>query len=390
MKELSRIDQVIFSDLVQKAFDAEFDQNFPENGTFLKQKRSGREYYYYKGYEPTGGAGPTKTSLKYVGPADDPEIAHRAEAFERIKTGYRVRRDLAARLRRAGFPQPTRLQGEVISELAKAGLFRLRATLVGSAAYQTYSGLLGVRLPDELITTDDIDIAKFYGISISIDETKPDIEKVLRKTDPTFAPAFSPDEPSLVSGFKTAQGFKVEFVTPNRGDENYSTKLAAMPSLGKSVGAQVLRFLDFLIHNPVRSILLYDAGIPVLVPAPERYAVHKLIVATQRNALSRDKASKDINQASALIEAFSTIKQAADVGLAWIEAWERGPRWRRRLGVGAMRLPDKSFEILSAGVRDAAKLDGMNSADYGLDDGKDGLLAKISPRKVSAASALNP
>lgn len=390
MKELSHIDQVMFSDLVQKAFDAEFDENFPENGTFHKQNRSGREYYYYKAYEPTRGAGPTKTSLKYVGPANDPEIARRVEAFERIKTGYRVRRDLAARLRRAGFPQPTRLEGEVISELAKAGLFRLRATLVGSAAYQTYSGLLGVRLLGELITTDDVDIAKFYGISISIDETMPDIEKVLRKADPTFTPAFSPDGPSLVPGFKNAQGFKVEFITPNRGDADYSTRLAAMPSLGGSMGAQVLRFLDFLIRNPVRSILLHDAGVPVLVPAPERYAIHKLIVATQRNALSQDKVRKDINQASALIEAFGAVKRASDVGLAWMEAWERGPHWRRRLGVGATRLPDKSFEILSAGVRDAAKLDGKNSADYGLDDGKDGLLTKISPRKASTASAHNP
>jgi hypothetical protein len=96
MKDISRIDQVMFSDLVQKAFDAEFDENFPENGTFLKQKRSGRDYYYYKAYEPTGGIGPTRTSLRYVGPAEDPEIVRRVEAFARIKAGYRVRRDLAA------------------------------------------------------------------------------------------------------------------------------------------------------------------------------------------------------------------------------------------------------------------------------------------------------
>ncbi|QOG21746.1 hypothetical protein [Bradyrhizobium sp. SEMIA] len=64
MKQFSNIDQVMFSDLVQKATDADFDENFPENGTFIKQKRANREYYYYKAYETAGGQGPTKTALK--------------------------------------------------------------------------------------------------------------------------------------------------------------------------------------------------------------------------------------------------------------------------------------------------------------------------------------
>jgi hypothetical protein len=377
MKVFPNIDQVTFSDLVQKSFDADFDDNFPENGTFLKLKRSGRDYYYYKAYDTSGGDQPTKTSMKYVGPASDPEIIKRAETFERVKTGYRARRELAARLRRAGYPAPPRLEGEVIAELAKAGLFRLRATLVGSAAYQTYSGILGVKLPDELITTEDVDIAKFYGISVSIDETMPDMETILKKVDPTFAPDFSGDEPTLFAGYRNARGFKVEFLTPNRGDEVYSSRLAAMPSLGPSVGAQVLRYLDFLIRDPVRSVVLHDAGVPVLVPAPERYAIHKLIVAIKRKRNSEDKAKKDINQAGALMQAFAEVKRGSDLGFAWMEAWERGPRWGRRMALGALRLSDETFGILAAGVSDAAKLDGKPVAEYGLDQGREGLLAHI-------------
>ncbi|MCA1544688.1 hypothetical protein I6F18_32660 [Bradyrhizobium sp. NBAIM32] len=30
---------------------------------------------------------------------------------------------------------------------------------------------------------------------------------------------------------------------------------------------------------------MHDAGVPVLVSAPERYAVHKLIIATKRNVV---------------------------------------------------------------------------------------------------------
>jgi hypothetical protein len=378
MKQFSNIDQVTFSDLVQKVADAAFDDDFPENGTFLKQKRGNRDYYYYKGYQQSGGGGPTKTSMKYVGPVDDPEIAKRVEAFQRTKTGYRARRDLAAKLRRAGYPAPPQMEGLILAELARAGLFRLRATLVGSTAYQTYSGILGVRLPDELVTTEDLDIAKFYGISISIDESMPDIEGVLKKVDPTFAPSFSADEPNLFSGFANAAGFKVEFLTPNRGDDDYGSRLSAMPSLGPSVGAQVLRFLDFLIHEPVRSVVLHDAGISVIVPAPERYAIHKLIVATKRNVFSADKAKKDINQAAALIQAFDATRRASDLGFAWMEAWERGPRWRRRLAVGAMRLADETFDMLVKGIAEAAKLEGRSPDGYGLGAGRDGLLVSVA------------
>ncbi|MCA1415498.1 hypothetical protein I6F30_30875 [Bradyrhizobium sp. NBAIM20] len=64
-------------------------------------------------------------------------------------------------------------------------------------AYRTYSGVVGLKLPDELVTTEDMDIAKFYGISIWIDESMPDIEEILKKVDPTCAPSFSPDETKL-------------------------------------------------------------------------------------------------------------------------------------------------------------------------------------------------
>ncbi|WJI64332.1 GSU2403 family nucleotidyltransferase fold protein [Mesorhizobium sp. C416B] len=41
------------------------------------------------------------------------------------------------------------------------------------------------------------------------------------------------------------------------------------------------RFLDFLIRDPIRTALLHRSGLPVLVPSPQRYAIHKLIVASR-------------------------------------------------------------------------------------------------------------
>ncbi|MEY9104351.1 hypothetical protein ABH994_005500 [Bradyrhizobium yuanmingense] len=252
-------------------------------------------------------------------------------------------------------------------------------------AYRTYSGVVGLKLPDELATTEDMDIAKFYGISIWIDESMPDIEEILKKVDPTCAPSFSPDETKLFSGFANATGFKVEFLTQNRGDEDYSSRLTQMPSLWQSVGAQLLRLLDYLIHEPIRSVVLHDAGVPVLVPAPERYAVHKLIIATKRNVFFADKAKKDINQAGALIQTFNAVKRSSDLGFAWMERWERGARWRRWLGVGALHLSDDTFDTLAKGVAEAAKLGGKPAEEYGLKGGKEGLLARVSIANPTAS-----
>src|SRR3546814_13591419 len=64
----------------------------------------------------------------------------------------RERRDMVRALRAARLPIPDRLTGEVIAALAEAGVFRLRATLIRSIPFQSYLGLLGVRLPATLST----------------------------------------------------------------------------------------------------------------------------------------------------------------------------------------------------------------------------------------------
>ncbi|TXM60985.1 hypothetical protein FV226_27710 [Methylobacterium sp. WL12] len=48
--------QIAFADLIAKAFDADFDAAYPENGRFAKSDRRGQEYWYYLGYarDPDG------------------------------------------------------------------------------------------------------------------------------------------------------------------------------------------------------------------------------------------------------------------------------------------------------------------------------------------------
>jgi len=380
MRELSQVDQLLFADLVQKTLDAEFDESFPENGSFVRQQRRGRDYWYYKGYERSIGDEPGRSYLKYVGPVSDPNIEQRVAQFGRLKVAYRARRELASKLRAAGLPSPTRLEGQVLEAMARAGIFRLRAVLVGSIAYQTYSGLLGVKLSESLMRTGDVDFAQFYGISQQIDDTIEDLQGRLQSVDKTFRPLFYRDVDSLIPGFIAASGFKVEFLTPNRGDKAYEAVLAPMPALGRGIGAQVLRFLDFLIKNPVRTVVLHDAGVAVTVPAPERYAVHKLIVSTLRAQGSEAKMGKDLAQVADLIAAFTMTRREADLGIAWLEAWERGASWRRRLLRACLRLSDESLQKLAAAVSIAAHLDGLEVEAFGLSGGRDEIVSRLAGR----------
>ena len=102
-------------------------------------------------------------------------------------------------------------------------------------------------------------------------------------------------------------------------------------------GAQPLRHLEFLIHQPERSVLLFAGGVPVTIPRAERYAVHKLIVAIERK--DQIKAQKDIVQAGTLIMA-TAKRRPLELGEAWQEAWDVGPRWREKLDAGIQRISD--------------------------------------------------
>lgn len=244
-------------------------------------------------------------------------------------------------------------------------------------------------LVDSLTRTGDADFTQFYSISHLIDDRVDDLVAALKSVDPTFKPMFHGNSPNLVAGFISASGFKVEFLTPNRGNQAYEASIAPMPALGPGVGAQVLRFLDFLIKDPIRTVVLHEAGIPVSVPQPSRYAVHKLIVSTMRSSGMEAKVAKDLSQVVDLLEAFALTKREADVGFAWIEAWGRGASWRRRLMRAALRLSDQHLTILTEAVNAAALLEGLDPEKYGMSGGRESILKRLTsnnqPTKLKAS-----
>ena len=178
----------------------------------------------------------------------------------------------------------------------------------------------------------------------------PNVLDVLRGVDKTFVPIGHVTGGLAATAFINTDKYKVEFLTPNRGSDDYEGQPAPMRALG-GASAEPLRFLDFLIRHPIKSVILHEAGVPVSIPAPERYAVHKLIVSERREEISR--VEKDILQAEQLIEAM-TPRRAVDLSAAWQEAWERGPSWRGHLTNGLARIKPEVAELLKEAVRAGA------------------------------------
>ena len=188
----------------------------------------------------------SKRFSKYVGPVADLDVTARVERFQRVKANYRERRSLVTSLTAAGLPSPPALVGNIVDVLWRAGLFRLHGVLVGPAAFQTYAGLLGVRLPSAPLMTGDVDFAQFNSISVSVDDSIPPVLEALRLVDPTFREIPSLANLRATTSFSNSEGFKVEFLTPNRSKDDFAREPAPMPALG-GASAQPLRYLDFLI-----------------------------------------------------------------------------------------------------------------------------------------------
>ena len=76
----------------------------------------------------------------------------------------------------------------------------------------------------------------------------------------------------------------------------------------------------------------------VNIPAPERYAIHKLLVYGERSLTQRAKANKDLGQAASVIQALMDNDQLNLLHQAWQDALGRGPGWRKRALQGKQAL----------------------------------------------------
>lgn len=278
----------------------------------------------------------------YLG-EDNQEIRARIDLMEELRqtaNERQVERARLVRLLRAEGMTPTdRPTGSILSAMAGAGTFRLGGTIVGTNAFRLYEGVLGIRLPlGGMANTGDVDIAQFEKLSIALqDQVSPDLSDTFTRLK--FDPIPSLGNRRTWRWAQGGSGQLVEFLTPAFGDET----IRELPAL--RVNAQALNYLNFLIAEPIHAAAIYRSGVLVQVPRPEKYAIHKLIVADRRrDGAGSLKSFKDREQAAFLIEAMAEDRPG-DLHWAYTKALDTGPRWRDHIANSLNRMAE-SRDIL--------------------------------------------
>jgi hypothetical protein len=347
-KPLTLALQTTYAELLEQCSLDAFNESFPEAGTFVPKEMKGKRYWYFQLPASEG------QRQRYVGP-ETPELLEHIRQHRQARASQRTRRSLVSTLvRSGGLPRPIPRIGETIAALARAGVFRLRAVLVGTVAYQTYPGMLGTRLPSASMTTSDIDIAQFSNISLAVSDATVPMLDVLKTVDDSFRAV-----PHLHDGrrsvtYQASDGLRVDFLTPNEGrDTDKPKRLAAL-----GTDAEPLRFLDFLIHAPEPSVVLHADGLYVTVPAPERYAVHKLIVAQRRVGPGNVKRSKDLVQSEVLLDRLID-QRPNELREVWCEAESRSPKWSMYMRAGLENIDpvirDRALAVVGKEPRPAVR-----------------------------------
>lgn len=329
--------QTLYAELLDQLRLAQVG-DLPAGTSFRKRILSGRDYWYAQ--PPTTPTGRPKEI--YLG-VDTPELSALIAQTKSTSAARKTRRSIVRSLVSGGFFAPDALTGDLAEALAMSGVFRLRGVLVGTSAFQTYGPLLGVRLLGATLRTADLDLAQDYGVSLALDDTiDPNMLEALQSVDPSFRAIADTFNPALPLAYMNDDQFRVDVLTTNRGAPSRGG--SRLPSLG--TGAVALRFLDFLLRDPVEAALLHRSGVLVSVPSPARYGVHKLIVAVDRKGPGAIKAAKDIRQAEVLFKALVQGRRHDEILEVWEEALNRGEGWRSRLLKGRARLDDDVQNLL--------------------------------------------
>ena len=301
-------------------------------GTPTKVVRGGKSYWY-----DTFRVG-TDVRKTYIG-EDTPELAARLDRLSDLRAladDRQANRTRLIRILRAeGFMRIDAATGSLMSAMAKAGVFRLGGTIVGTHAFRLYEGELGLRYRfDDIAQTRDMDIASFERLSLALDDVvSPRLQDVFR--DFAFDPVPSLRPEHVWRWKQTRNELMVEFLTPSFEADETVKPLAAL-----GVDAHSLHHLNYLIQDPIKAAVPYRSGVLVQIPQPERYAIHKLIVADRRqggpNAL---KSAKDRAQAAFLIEALAQDRPD-ELREAYAIAKATGPKWDMRLDRTLQKMPE--------------------------------------------------
>ena len=336
--------QTLYAQLFEAtaAYDVDLVGGFAQ-GLAVERAVRKRTYLYWQMRDVAG-----HLRQVYLGPALDDGAQALRQSLEEYKKRRRpilvdLQRLSAAYLASGGaahlgshFP--------IVDALARAGLFRAGAVLVGSHAFVSIGAALGVSWSGDTVATADVDICRDAFVTIACESLQAiDVPGVLKQVDPTFflVPELDLKTPSS-SMMSRARGVRLDLLTTAKTPRDVRPRVVAPFGLA----AQPLRYMDYLVRDEVsRGLFIGAHSILVNIPHAGRFALQKLAVSMRRAAgPSSIKSEKDRRQAAALILALADRQPGAlvlaadaarahhDRGLArdvWTAAKKISPEARR-------------------------------------------------------------
>ena len=267
-------------------------------GTISERSNAEGTRYWVLRYSDTGGR-----REEYLGKIDDPVVQRRVDELGSTLTACRSTLGRLRLLARAGYAVVEKKVFYTLASLHNHGVFRAGAFLVGSHAYGAMLNVLAIRAAP--YKSEDIDVARRETLALT---GAPSMIEMLRATGIEFIPVPELDARRPPASFKERgrSHFRVDLLVPSAGAQE---RPVAVPEL--KTHATGLPHLSYLLHDSqVLPILSTHGMVPVRVPTPERYAVHKLIVSQLRRSTDA-KTEKDLHQAAVLIDALADLLPGA-------------------------------------------------------------------------------
>jgi hypothetical protein len=207
--------------------------------------------------------------------------------------------------------------------------------------------MLGVRWASEVTRTHDVGIAAEQHLVIAVPDAKIDLRQAIIDSELGFVevPALNRGSPSTQFRIRGRQ-LSVDILTPMHG--RTSSKPVHLKSL--NIYAEPVRFLDYLLEDAQPAVVIARGGLLVNVPAPARYALHKLVIAERRIAAFQTKARKDVRQAEQLLQVLLRDRPG-DLRTAWVAAAKLAPKFRQQLRAGLARLAPETRSAVKAAAR---------------------------------------
>jgi hypothetical protein len=329
--------QTLYNELLEHLRVAEFMRSFSAlSGNFLLRERGEGQYWYFRTSE-----GPeSRPSEFYIGPNND-ATRLLMETYKEGRTAVEDSESRAIRLtsmlRSGGLAMTDAASAKIIKGFGAAGVFRLGGVLIGTHAFVAIGNSLGVKWPSS-VSTQDVDFSAPRQIDFGIPQT-PQLLADLPTTIDSLAMGFIPrihvhNDVKPTSFVVLGKDWRIDLLTTPQGADRDTPVF--IPRF--NTHAQPLAFMGYCLDKTMNAIIVNGGSTLVRVPEPARFAIHKLLVASNRAKESFSKMEKDRLQAY-LILSFLQEERPGDITIAAEDACKRGSSWLRRIREQASKLP---------------------------------------------------